>query len=74
MLYVSRKAAIELENVSDARIMLARAVECVPHSVEMWLALAKLETHENARWVQVEVYTRDNNWRSMPVKTILLAL
>jgi pre-mRNA-processing factor 6 len=31
--------------------MLARAVECVPHSVEMWLALAKLETHENARKV-----------------------
>ncbi len=31
--------------------MLARAVECVPHSVEMWLALAKLETHENARRV-----------------------
>ena len=30
--------------------MLARAVECVPHSVEMWLALAKLETHENARY------------------------
>ncbi len=39
------------ENVNDARIMLARAVECVPHSVEMWLALAKLETHENARKV-----------------------
>jgi pre-mRNA-processing factor 6 len=31
--------------------MLARAVECVPQSVEMWLALAKLETHENARRV-----------------------
>ena len=45
------KAAIELENVTDARIMLARAVECVPHSVEMWLALAKLESHENARKV-----------------------
>ena len=45
------KTAIELEDVSDARIMLARATECVPHSVEMWLALAKLETHENARKV-----------------------
>jgi pre-mRNA-processing factor 6 len=31
--------------------MLARAVECVPHSVDMWLALARLETYENARRV-----------------------
>ena len=31
--------------------MLARAVECVPQSIEMWLALARLETHENARRV-----------------------
>jgi pre-mRNA-processing factor 6 len=31
--------------------MLARAVECVPHSVDMWLALARLETYENARKV-----------------------
>jgi hypothetical protein len=38
-------------SVADARVMLARAVECVPQSVEMWLALAKLETHENARRV-----------------------
>ena len=43
--------AIELESVADARVMLARAVECVPQSTEMWLALAKLETHENARKV-----------------------
>ena len=35
--------------------MLARAVECVPQSIEMWLALAKLETHENARRVLNQV-------------------
>ena len=45
------KAAIELEEVSDARIMLTRAVECIPHCVDMWLALAKLETYENAKKV-----------------------
>ena len=32
-------------------VLLGRAVECVPHSADMWLALAKLETHENARKV-----------------------
>lgn len=42
---------MELEQPDDARILLARAVECVPHSVAMWLALAKLETYENARKV-----------------------
>jgi pre-mRNA-processing factor 6 len=31
--------------------MLSRAVECVPHSVEMWLALAQLESYESARKV-----------------------
>ena len=45
------KAAIELEDANDARILLGVAVEKVPHSVEMWLALARLETHENARKV-----------------------
>ena len=45
------KAAIELENVDDARILLGRAVECVPQSCDMWLALAKLETYDNARRV-----------------------
>jgi pre-mRNA-processing factor 6 len=44
--------AIDLEqDEEDARIMLTRAVECVPESVELWLALARLETHENARKV-----------------------
>ena len=31
--------------------MLARAVECVPHSVDMWLALARLENYQAARKV-----------------------
>ena len=29
--------------------MLYRAVKCIPDSTELWLALAKLETYENAR-------------------------
>lgn len=45
------KAAIELEEEDDARIMLSRAVECCNQSVELWLALARLETYENARKV-----------------------
>ncbi|PWA31670.1 hypothetical protein CCH79_00006719 [Gambusia affinis] len=45
------KAAVELEEPEDARIMLSRAVECCPTSVELWLALARLETYENARRV-----------------------
>ena len=32
--------------------MLGRAVECCPTAVELWLALAKLETYENARKVR----------------------
>ena len=46
-----RQAAIDLEPPDDARLMLGRAVECVPHSVDMWLALARLETYQNARKV-----------------------
>mmetsp|Transcript_36225 Transcript_36225/g.78154 ORF Transcript_36225/g.78154 Transcript_36225/m.78154 type:complete len:592 (-) Transcript_36225:57-1832(-) len=45
------KAAIDLEDADDAKILLSVAVEKVPHSVEMWLALARLETYENARKV-----------------------
>jgi pre-mRNA-processing factor 6 len=46
------KAAIDLEeDEEDARIMLAGAVECVPYSIDLWLALAALETYENARKV-----------------------
>ena len=35
----------------DAKIVLARAVECVPACIDMWLALARLETFENAKKV-----------------------
>lgn len=45
------KAAIELEDPEDARILLSRAVECCPTNVDLWLALARLETCENARKV-----------------------
>ena len=45
------KAAVEIENPNDARILLSRAVECCNSSVELWLALARLETYENARKV-----------------------
>lgn len=31
--------------------MLYKAVECVPSSIELWLALAKLETYEKAQEV-----------------------
>ena len=36
------KAAIDLEDAGDANVLLAVAVENVPHLVEMWLALAGL--------------------------------
>lgn len=57
------KAAVQLEDPDNARILLSRAVECVlvylsltftrcvPQSVDIWLALARLETHDNARKV-----------------------
>ncbi|KAL2304840.1 LOW QUALITY PROTEIN: hypothetical protein Nmel_006795 [Mimus melanotis] len=38
------KAAVELEEPEDARIMLSWAVECCPTSAELWLTLARLET------------------------------
>eukprot|EP01064_Diplonema_japonicum_P011298 TRINITY_DN18578_c1_g1_i1.p1 TRINITY_DN18578_c1_g1~~TRINITY_DN18578_c1_g1_i1.p1 ORF type:complete len:939 (+),score=249.69 TRINITY_DN18578_c1_g1_i1:57-2873(+) len=42
------KEAVEMEKPDDARIMLRRAVECV-NNVDLWLALAKLETYQNAK-------------------------
>mmetsp|Transcript_9739 Transcript_9739/g.25020 ORF Transcript_9739/g.25020 Transcript_9739/m.25020 type:complete len:992 (-) Transcript_9739:1639-4614(-) len=45
------KAAVELEEPKDARILLQRAVECCPDSVELWLALAHLESYKNAQAV-----------------------
>lgn len=47
-----RQAAVELASEDDARILLSRAVECCPQHVELWLALARLETYENARKVR----------------------
>lgn len=46
------KEAVNLEeDISDARLMLAKATEIIPLSVELWLALARLETPENAQAV-----------------------
>ncbi|GFH16974.1 TPR_REGION domain-containing protein, partial [Haematococcus lacustris] len=45
------KAAIELVDVDDAKVMLDRAVECCPNQVDLWLALARLETYDNAKKV-----------------------
>ncbi len=46
------KQTISLEtSPSDARILLARAVEVLPHSVELWLALARLEAPLQAQKV-----------------------
>lgn len=43
------KEAISLEEPDAARIMLTRAVECVPQSVEIWLALARLSSYHDAQ-------------------------
>ncbi|KAH7058807.1 PRP1 splicing factor, N-terminal-domain-containing protein [Macrophomina phaseolina] len=46
------KRAVSLEeDPADARLLLARAVEIVPLSIQLWLALAKLETPEQAQVV-----------------------
>jgi pre-mRNA-processing factor 6 len=46
------KETVNLESsATDARILLARAVEVIPLSVELWLALARLETPERAKAV-----------------------
>ncbi|CAG8144180.1 unnamed protein product [Penicillium salamii] len=46
------KEAVNLESdPADARLLLAKAVEIIPQSVELWLALAHLETPENAQKV-----------------------
>ena len=38
-------------NQNDARILLTRAVELIPHSVELWLALARLGNSQHAKAV-----------------------
>lgn len=46
------KEAVNLEDdPADARLLLAKATEMIPLSVELWLALARLETPENAQKV-----------------------
>jgi pre-mRNA-processing factor 6 len=43
---------VNLESsATDARILLSRAVEVIPLSVELWLALARLESPERAKAV-----------------------
>ncbi|KAJ6632539.1 hypothetical protein B0H10DRAFT_1938134 [Mycena sp. CBHHK59/15] len=47
---------IDLEtSASDARLLLARAVEIIPQFVELWLALARLEPFERAKAVLIKV-------------------
>ncbi|KAG5221097.1 Pre-mRNA-processing factor [Salix suchowensis] len=46
------KQTVNLETSAvDARILLSRAVEVIPLSVDLWLALARLETPEKAKAV-----------------------
>jgi pre-mRNA-processing factor 6 len=46
------KETVNLETSSaDARIILSRAVEVIPLSVKLWLALACLETPEKVKGV-----------------------
>ncbi|PSS27628.1 hypothetical protein M430DRAFT_112597 [Amorphotheca resinae ATCC 22711] len=46
------KEAVNLEeDPEDAKLLLAKATELIPLSVELWLALARLETSENAQKV-----------------------
>ncbi|KAI0134739.1 PRP1 splicing factor [Xylariales sp. AK1849] len=46
------KEAVNLEEEQDdARLLLAKATELIPLSVDLWLALARLESPENAQKV-----------------------
>ncbi|KAK6854543.1 Pre-mRNA-splicing factor prp1 [Apiospora arundinis] len=46
------KEAVNLEeDPVDARLLLAKATELIPRSLDLWLALAHLETPENAQKV-----------------------
>lgn len=46
------KETVNLEDdPEDARVLLTRAVEVIPSSVELWLTLARLETPANAQKV-----------------------
>jgi len=48
---LQKKMRLASLGADDARIMLGQAVVYCPKSVDMWLALARLETYENARRV-----------------------
>lgn len=39
------------EDQEEAKTLLYKAVECIPHNLEMWLALSKLENYKNAQAV-----------------------
>lgn len=43
------QAAIKNEDENAARLLLHRAVENIPTNVDLWLALAKLETYNEAK-------------------------
>ena len=49
--YNLRKELIELSTENEARVLLHKAVECIPSNIELWLALAKLETYDKAKAV-----------------------
>jgi pre-mRNA-processing factor 6 len=40
---------VSLEDNDGAKKLLYRATDCVPHSTELWLALAKLEAYDEAK-------------------------
>jgi len=49
---ISTHRTVNLESsATDARILLSCAVEVIPPSVELWLALTRLETHKRAKAV-----------------------
>jgi hypothetical protein len=49
---ISTHWTVNLESsATDARILLSCAVEVIPPSVELWLALTRLETHKRAKAV-----------------------
>jgi len=39
------KELVKLETEDEAKVLLNKAVACIPNSVDLWLALAKLESY-----------------------------
>lgn len=62
------KTAVELEEPEDARIMLSRAVECCPTSVEVCLALAAISVfshqHETLNIILTGSHSPQGNKRT----------